>query len=117
MSKSEFEQRFEPYVEFKWTKFSFIELHISKNNSIVPLGQTKQHELLYNYNRYRELVDTVELYWEDEEKEKWYNYYSNTGKVWAQGFYRASQEDGTRYFSTEAHAQAFLKLAQENDCL
>jgi hypothetical protein len=78
---------------------------------------TKPYELLYNYNRYRELVDTVELDWEDKKQPKWYNHYDNTLKVWIQNYNIWSEEEGARYFSTEAHAQAFLKLAQENDCL
>jgi hypothetical protein len=117
MSKSEFEQRFEEYVEFEWVVVKSLDLSLGFDELRLKKQFYVDFELLLNYNRYRKLVDTVELDWEDDEQEKWYNYYKHHTKKWKQDYYCSYQSEGARYFSTEAHAQAFLKLAQENDCL
>jgi hypothetical protein len=113
MSKSEFEQRFEPYVEFKWHKITSLKFKNSNGlmlHMVYHIG-IKPYELLYNYYRYRELVDTVELDWEDDEQRKWCIYGNGVD------YYLSGKAPLDIVFSTKAHAQTFLKLAQENDCL
>lgn len=99
-----------PYTEpqFEWRKTN--EVRISFNVSkLEHFGRDYDYELLYNYKRYREECDTVKAdyyiyknhksgYCAIEDNDEWENVLSPS-------------------FSTEEHAETFLKLAKENDCL
>ena len=107
--KGWFEEHFTPCVEFEWVKVGGI--LVSANDADNTMADLKPHELLYNYNRYRELVETDET---DENGYVWSVFskdneldYNNIEDLWL----------GEMYFSSKEHAKAFVKLAKENDCL
>jgi hypothetical protein len=107
MSKSEFEQRFEEYVEFEWVVVKSLDLSLGFDELRLKKQFYVDFELLLNYNRYRELVDTVEL------REYCYSILGS-GVDEIMSYEKSPLELA---FSTKAHAQAFLKLAQDNGCL
>ena len=105
-----------PHDQFKWLKPTNITIAFGNYSMVVRPEDMKSHELKLNYDRYHEQCDNVEF--EDNDLV----WFIDNGKFINDKF--IIDEWSFRdlpilvlSFSSEEHAETFLKLAKENDCL
>ena len=106
-----FKELFKPNQEtYKWVKVNLVDLGDGKRITHHQYWEDKDFELLHNYKRYHKQCDNVEF--EDDDTVWHIDNETLIGDI-------NLLELGilTPKFSTEEHAETFLKLAKENGCL
>ena len=99
--------------KFKWRKLTSIRFESEEKNRIT-MGYLKEYEIMYNYERYGEEVDITLLDWDNKDTVKYTIFYSHNYKKYKLARSVGIQEINALHFSTEEHAENFIKLLEEN---